>query len=861
MRSRWYISMLMLTLAFAAAGVFIVVPRLQSAHAAGATLTVSPKSVVYAASTTIAVKGSQYAASESVQIYWNYTGPGTGTLETTVLANATGAFTTKIFPVPLAATGTYTIAGVGVTSGSVATDTVTLLPQLYTKPEAAGPGTGSVFHIYANAFGNGEQVNIYWDYTGPGTGTLLTSVAANTTGSFSTTANIPATATPGTYPLAGVGQTSNTTAAYSILIYTPTLTLAPLTGSAGSTMTLSAYGFKENEVVDVFWNNGSTPILVGKTNSNVYGYLPPSAITIPAGTAPGTYPVTAVGKTSNITVTSNYTVVGPSSSLSVSSGPVGTAITVAGQGYTAGELIKIIWNYTGPGTGVTIDTGKANSAGSFAALMHAPTAVPGAYGIAAQGKTSGFVTQNTFTIATGASISPTITPATTTFTVTGTGFTVHEVVHYYWDSASDLLLSAGADAQGNTRKTLTVPANAAPGTHTVILVGQTSKVTFSAPITVSASWGSFGFNSASSRANPYENTLGTTNVASLQAKWNVAVGAGLTTSAVYNNGVVYITTPDGKLDAYNATTGASDWQFNSNTGFKNVSSPLVDPAAGLVFFGTMGYPGTGIPSPFYAVNAQTGALQWSIILPWNIVGAPTLSGSTLYIGVARGPNSTTLYALDELTGRVLWQYAATGGVWSAVSVDSAANTALVFVGNPTNAVVALNATTGAFLWKYAITIPGGGFYNNVVSGIAIANGLAYFDAENGTLYTLNENTGTLAWSAPIGSPTIGSFSTPAVANAVVYVGGLDSNLHAFNAATGALLWKTSTSGGITSSPAVANGVVYVASTDHHIYAMNATSGASLWNFASAGPSSSSPIVADGWLYCGSSDGNLYAFGL
>ena len=311
--------MLMLTLAFVAAGVFIVVPRLQSAHAAGATLTVSPKSVVYAASTVISVKGTLYAASESVQIFWNYTGPGTGTLETTATASPAGAFTTKIFPVPLVATGIYTIAGVGVTSGSVATDTVTLLPQLYTKPEAAGPGTGSVIHIYANAFGNAEQVNLYWDYTGPGTGTLLKTVAANTTGSFNTTANVPATSTPGTYPLVGVGQTSNTTAGYPILIYTTTLTLAPMSGSAGSTVTVSAYGFKENELVNIFWNNGSTPILVGKTNSNVYGYLTPIAVTIPAGTAPGTYPVTATGKTSKITVSTNYTVVGPASSLSVSS--------------------------------------------------------------------------------------------------------------------------------------------------------------------------------------------------------------------------------------------------------------------------------------------------------------------------------------------------------------------------------------------------------------------------------------------------------------------------------------------------------------------------------------------------------------
>lgn len=865
MRGRWYVSMLMLALAFVAAGVFIVVPRLQNAHAAGATLNVSPKSVVYAASSAILVKGSQYAASESVKIYWNYTGPGTGTLETTATADPTGAFSTKIFPVPLAATGTYTIAGIGGTSGDVATDTVTLLPQLYTKPEAAGPGTGSTVHVYANAFGNGEQVNLYWNYTGPGTGTLLKSVTANITGTFNTTVSIPTTATPGTYPLVGVGQTSNTTASYSVLIYTPTLTLAPLTGSAGSTVTLSAYGFKENEVVDVYWNNGTTPVLVVKTNGNVYGYMPPSALTIPAGTAPGTYPITAVGATSKISITSNYTVVGPASSLNPTSGPVMSGVTVSGQGYAAGEMIKIIWNYTGPGTGNFIAKTTATSSGSFVAHVFLPASATttGTFAIAAVGNTSGTVTQNNFTIGNSAQVSPALAPPNTSFTVAGTGFTPHEVVHYYWDSTSDQLLSAGADANGNVRKALTIPATAAPGAHMLILDGQTSKVTYSVPMTIDTGWGSFGFNSASTRANSYENSLSNSNVANLQSKWNTAVGAGLSTSAVYSNGTVYITTPDGKLDAYNATTGASDWQFDSHTGFKNVSSPLVDPAAGLVFFGTIGYPSTGIPSPFYAVDAQTGALKWSIILPWNIVGAPLLSGSTLYIGVSRGPNTSSVFALDETTGHVLWQYAAAGGVWSAVSVDSSANTAMFFVGNPASAtgLVALNATTGALLWKFSITISQGVLYNNVASGIAIANGLAYFDAEDGNLYAVNESTGVKAWSASIGSPTMGSFSTPAVANAVVYVGSPNSNLYAFNATTGAADWKMSTGGAITSSPAVANGVVYVASADQHIYAMDATSGSILWNFATTGPSSSSPIVANGWLYCGSSDGNLYAFGL
>ena len=50
----------------------------------------------------------------------------------------------------------------------------------------------------------------------------------------------------------------------------------------------------------------------------------------------------------------------------------------------------------------------------------------------------------------------------------------------------------------------------------------------------------------------------------------------------------------------------------------------------MVFFGTSGYNGSGVPSPFYALNGSTGALEWSLILPWDEYAFPTLANNTLY---------------------------------------------------------------------------------------------------------------------------------------------------------------------------------------------------------------------------------------
>ncbi|HKF38142.1 MAG TPA: hypothetical protein VKB35_14705, partial [Ktedonobacteraceae bacterium] len=86
----------------------------------------------------ITVQGLMYAPNEVVKVYWNYTGPGTGNLEAKATANAKGNFSVDFLRV-LAAHGTYTIAGVGQTSGFVATATFTQLPQVYLRPQAGGP--------------------------------------------------------------------------------------------------------------------------------------------------------------------------------------------------------------------------------------------------------------------------------------------------------------------------------------------------------------------------------------------------------------------------------------------------------------------------------------------------------------------------------------------------------------------------------------------------------------------------------------------------------------------------------------------------------------------------------------------------
>jgi len=301
------------------------------------------------------------------------------------------------------------------------------------------------------------------------------------------------------------------------------------------------------------------------------------------------------------------------------------------------------------------------------------------------------------------------------------------------------------------------------------------------------------------------------------------------------------------------------WSFNSNSSFPNFSAPLVDPVNNLVFFGTIGYQDSGIPSPFYALNAQDGKLVWSMIIPWNDFAFPTVHFGTIYVGNSHEASNGSLYAIDELTGRLNWSYATNGGVWGAVAADVANNTIFTSVGNPSNAVVALDATTGTAKWTYPI--PNSNGDDDPGSAISVSNGLVYVDSKIGSIYAIQESDGILAWQRATGTPNIGNVSSLAIANGVAYVGSLDTNLYALNAATGEVLWKTPTVKGIQSSPAYANGVVYFTSLDGNLYAVDAATGTIKAKLPLGASSFSSPTIVNGWVYCTATNGNIFGFSL
>jgi outer membrane protein assembly factor BamB len=352
------------------------------------------------------------------------------------------------------------------------------------------------------------------------------------------------------------------------------------------------------------------------------------------------------------------------------------------------------------------------------------------------------------------------------------------------------------------------------------------------------------------RWNPFETTLGINNANELKAKWsskrfvpddercfsvfvtgptiangmayygsddgslyalNASDGARLwslpcvgvvSTPAVANGVLYFVSLETDSLDAVNARTGATLWSYGPLGGFLNESRDfaptIVDGAVHL----------NSAVGDVYAVNASSGALLWRSSI--GVSGlSPAVANGIVYVG-----NGAGLFALDAKTGVLLWNSFDVASIFNSPAVANGLVYVGFFIQGSTGfGVAAFDAKTGVQRWIYAAESNLDNVGQIVGSSPAVADGMVYIGSEAGTVYALDANTGTLKWTYQTG----GTVNTsPAVANGVVYLTDGKKDI-ALNAATGRLLWSypitnatlpPGTIGFGASSPAIVNGVAY-----------------------------------------------------
>jgi uncharacterized protein YjbI with pentapeptide repeats/outer membrane protein assembly factor BamB len=419
--------------------------------------------------------------------------------------------------------------------------------------------------------------------------------------------------------------------------------------------------------------------------------------------------------------------------------------------------------------------------------------------------------------------------------VIGTGFKAGERVAL--DFGSTFMKAARTSSTGRFGPlTITVPPTAQPGLHQLTAAGKLSGQTARAWLTDQADWAQSQFDPDLTGDNTAENTLSPAAAGGLHTAWTFNPAAGPAFAPAIANGIAYVATYDGHLDAVNAATGKKLWAWTLPVA--TVLRRLTAPATA----GHMTYVG-GDDGYLYAIGPD-GKAAWNFLAP-DGTSAPTVSDGVLYVSAG------SVYAFNAASGQQLWKANPTSS--SGCSAQPAVAGGGVYVSCDDGTLYALTAASGTTLWSYS----NGG--NNMMAP-AVSGGAVYLaDSTGAIVQAISTTTHAQLWSYTAGD-RIGT--APAVASGLVYVSSFDGNVYALNAATGAKAWSV----GIgtpsippTSGPVVADGVAYVTSSNEVVDALNAQTGATLWHYSNGHTLQTEPVIANGMIYIGTGTGGLQAF--
>ena len=307
-------------------------------------------------------------------------------------------------------------------------------------------------------------------------------------------------------------------------------------------------------------------------------------------------------------------------------------------------------------------------------------------------------------------------------------------------------------------------------------------------------------------------------------RWETRLNGQVFASPVVADGVVYIGSTGGVLNAVDAATGALKWTFA--TGAPIHGDALV--AGDAVYVAS--------DRALHKIARSDGKPQWQYslgdpaprVLPhpsvydWDWQGAaPVLADGLVFVGAGDG----RFHAIDAATGAVRWTFATKGRIRNAAAIDGDR----VVVGSADHFVYALDRRTGAQRWRFDTTA-------EIDATPLVHAGKVYAGNRGPGLYALDAATGAQAWRLYFWGSWVES--TPVVADGTLYIGASDlRRVSAIDPASGRVLWRTDVYGWTWGTPLVladrvifgaAGGTPYFLRHQASLGALDRATGRMLW---------------------------------
>jgi len=362
-----------------------------------------------------------------------------------------------------------------------------------------------------------------------------------------------------------------------------------------------------------------------------------------------------------------------------------------------------------------------------------------------------------------------------------------------------------------------------------------------------------------------------------EAVWTYMTGAAIWGTPAISDGIVYFGSNDDNLYAVDAQTGSLKWKFLTQGIVR--SRPAI--VGELVYFASD-------DGNLYAVEAQSGTQAWRTDIGNYLMrdkreklgtstdplgfdyfqSSPEVVGGKVYIGSLDG----NVYALDADTGMIDWTFKTGQKVRATPTLADG----VLYIGSWDESTHALDALSGQMLWN----TPVGG---EVQSTALVANGLVYTASRKASVVALDAQTGKKVWEFDYGS-NMWVESSPHLKDGIIYIGSSGSkDVLGLDSQTGKAFTSFFSKAFHWSTPTIVDDLLYIGGTSFKtdenkggLFAFKLVDGKisppnhEYWYFpvqeqeTAEGNWSgvvSSPVVQNDIIYFGGLDGYLYAISI
>jgi hypothetical protein len=645
-------------------------------------------------STTVKFTGEGYASGSLVQVSSSL---GKACNNTSA---ANGSFACS-YKIPAGAPGGIYVFNA--TDGLLDTATADFVVTFLKGTSASGP-VGTVVQFTAEGFAASSAIKISWSG-----GNISTCTGTTTTqGTFTCTFTVPST--PGGVHLFTARDAAGNNARTSFVVV-PQLTVSPINTTVGGTLSFLATGFAASSTINVTWSGGTlchgATSVSGQFNCTVKAPATPS----------GGYVITGVDGSNDSSATT-LTIL-PALTVTPNAGPVGTAVTFKGTGFSASASVTVSWS------GGAVCTTTTSSLGNFSCNYTIPSVIPGSKVFTAIDASSRSAS-TPFTVNPALSASPASGPVNTAITFRGTGFSSNATVTVSWSNG--FACSGTSDATGRFACSYTIipaPAGSHKFTATDSAHSSSANFTITPLLVLSPASGRIGTSftltgSGFGASSPFAITWvrgavcnGTTSVTgSFACSYKIPTGT--------SGGPATFTATDALRNSANAPFLVTPVL---------AASPASGPVGTAVTFSGAGFAPTSPASVAYSggyvcntTTNATGGFRCPFIIP------PLTNGAHTFTATSGGANSTTVFTVVAALA-LTPSFGPPGTAIVFHGTGFAASSSTTVTSSPSLGAICVNTTlaNGNFTCSYTIPLgTSGGNYTFTATDSAPHNASAPF---------------------------------------------------------------------------------------------------------------------------------------